>query len=126
MMLFYLPLYLIFVICSAEYDCNPKREQSQNAKSTFDYIIVGGGAAGLVLANRLTENPAIQVAVIEAGEYYEKVNPVFSTTPVLATIGVGADPASTNAIDWNFTTIPQTGLGDRTIHYSRGKCLGGR
>ena len=93
---------------------------------TYDYIIVGGGTAGLVLANRLSQNSAVQVALIEAGDFYETVDPVFSTTPGLDGIGIGSSPSSTNTIDWNFVTQPQACLGNRQIHYARGKCLGGR
>ena len=94
--------------------------------STFDYVIIGGGTAGLVMANRLSENPAVQVALIEAGGSYEVLNPIFSTTPGLDGVGVGADPSSTNSIDWNFVTQPQSCLNNRQVHYARGKCLGGR
>jgi hypothetical protein len=94
--------------------------------STFDYVIVGGGTAGLVMAARLSENPAFQVALIEAGDSYEVVNPIYSTTPGLDGVGVGASPSSTNSIDWNFVTQPQSCLNNRKVHYARGKCLGGR
>jgi hypothetical protein len=94
--------------------------------STFDYVIIGGGTAGLVMANRLSQNPAVQVALIEAGGSYETNNPIFSTTPGLDGVGVGADPSSTNSIDWNFVTQPQSCLNNREVHYARGKCLGGR
>ena len=66
------------------------------------------------------------VAVVEAGDFYETVDPVFSTTPGLDGIGIGSSPSSTNTIDWNFVTQPQACLGNRQIHYARGKCLGGR
>ena len=94
--------------------------------STFDYVIIGGGTAGLVMASRLSENPALQIAVIEAGGSYEVNNPVYSTTPGLDGVGIGASPSSTNSIDWNFVTQPQSCLNNRQVHYARGKCLGGR
>jgi choline dehydrogenase-like flavoprotein len=93
--------------------------------STFDYVIIGGGTAGLVMANRLSQNPNVQVAVIEAGGLYETADPILSTTPGLDGIGIGADPSSTNSIDWNFVTQPQSCLNNRKVHYARGKCLGG-
>jgi GMC oxidoreductase len=93
--------------------------------SRFDYVIIGGGTAGLVMANRLSQNPNVQVAVIEAGGSYEVDNPIFSTTPGLDGIGIGASPSSTNTIDWNFVTQPQECLNNRKVHYARGKCLGG-
>ncbi|KXX79350.1 Versicolorin B synthase [Madurella mycetomatis] len=94
--------------------------------ATFDYIIVGGGTAGLVLANRLSTNSNISVAVIEAGSFYEVTNPIISQTPVGDVLFAGADPTDTNPlVDWNFVTEPQIGANNRKIHYARGKCLGG-
>jgi GMC oxidoreductase len=92
----------------------------------YDYIIIGGGTAGLVMANRLSENASISVAVIEAGGYYEKDNPTFSTVPALGINGAGSDAQDTNPVDWGFVTTPQPGAKNRKIHYARGKCLGGR
>jgi choline dehydrogenase len=103
-----------------------KRQVSSSVPASYDYIIVGGGTAGLVLANRLSQNSSVQVAVIEAGDFYETLDPVLSTTPSLDAIGVGSSPSSTNDIDWNFVTQPQSCLNNRVVHYARGKCLGGR
>lgn len=95
--------------------------------ATFDYVIVGGGTAGLVLANRLSANSSITVAVVEAGFFYQVTNPILGRTPVGDVIFAGADPSDTNPlVDWNFVTTPQAGANNRTIHYARGKCLGGR
>ena len=49
---------------------------------TFDYIVLGGGTAGLTIAKRLAENTAVSVAVIEAGTLYQVADPVLATTPV--------------------------------------------
>lgn len=65
-----------------------------------DFIIVGGGTAGLVLANRLTENPHVSVLVIEAGSNRLKDPKI--TTPGLATT-LYDDPT----YDWSFDTVPQ-------------------
>ena len=75
--------------------------------ATFDYIVVGGGTAGLTIASRLAADPSITVAVIEAGGFYEAVGNT-SVVPGYCTLYAGTDPADTNpAIDWNFVTIPQ-------------------
>lgn len=93
----------------------------------FDYVIVGGGTAGLTLANRLSEDPSISVAVVEAGSFYQITNPLLGKTPVGDVLFVGSDPSDTNPlVDWNFVTEPQRGANGRKIHYARGKCLGGR
>ncbi|RPA75821.1 alcohol oxidase [Ascobolus immersus RN42] len=93
---------------------------------TYDYVIVGGGTAGLAIAARLSENPDITVAVIEAGGKYELTNPLLSTTPAGDVIFAGSDKNDTNPlVDWGFITAPQAGAADRKVKYARGKCLGG-
>lgn len=75
--------------------------------ATFDYIIVGGGTAGLTIASRLAADSSISVAVIEAGGFYEAVGNT-SIVPGYCTLYAGTDPADTNpSIDWNFVTVPQ-------------------
>ncbi|KAJ0164977.1 Versicolorin B synthase [Colletotrichum tanaceti] len=94
--------------------------------ATFDYVIVGGGTAGLVLANRLSARGDVTVAVIEAGTFYQITNPVIGNTPAGDTLFAGASPLDTNPlVDWNFVTESQAGANNRRIHYARGKCLGG-
>ena len=66
----------------------------------FDFIIVGGGTAGLVLANRLTADPKVSVLVIEAGS--DRLKDPRITTPGLATT-LYDDPT----YDWSFDTVPQ-------------------
>lgn len=76
--------------------------------ATFDYVIVGGGTAGLAIASRLAENPSLSVAVIEAGGFYEVDNGNLSTIPGYCTAFTGTDPSLTNpAVDWGFVTVPQ-------------------
>ncbi|KAF9892861.1 hypothetical protein FE257_000450 [Aspergillus nanangensis] len=90
--------------------------------ATFDYVVVGGGNAGLTIANRLACNST--VAVVEAGGFYEVDNGNLSVTPGYTTYFTGSDPADYQPlIDWGFTTQPQ--LGGRRFHYARGKTLGG-
>ncbi|MCJ1385955.1 hypothetical protein MMC17_009080 [Xylographa soralifera] len=85
---------------------------------TFDFIIVGGGTAGLVLANRLTETSGIEVVVIEAGA--NRLNDPKITIPGLATT-LYDDPL----YDWSFTTVPQENLNGKRVRHGRGKVLGG-
>ena len=81
--------------------------QAKNA--TFDYVVVGGGNAGLTLANRLSENPSVRVAVIEAGNFYETTSGNFSQIPGNDVFYNGKDPKDTNPLlDWGFTTTPQS------------------
>jgi choline dehydrogenase len=83
----------------------------------FDYIIVGAGTAGCVLANRLSADPNVSVLLLEAGG---KDNYFWIHVPVgyLYTIG---NPRT----DWCFKTEPDPGLNGRSIGYARGKVLGG-
>lgn len=84
---------------------------------TFDYIIVGAGSAGCVLANRLSENPAHQVCLIEAGP--EDKNPLIHMPfGVLAII-------RSKVLNWGFWTEPQPKLGNRKLYWPRGRMLGG-
>jgi hypothetical protein len=97
------------------------------ALTTYDYVVVGGGTAGLTLAARLSEDEDVTVAVVEAGAYHQMTNPVLSSTPAGAPIWSGSSPADVNpGVDWGFVTAPQAGANGREIHYARGKCLGGR
>ena len=76
----------------------------------FDYIVVGGGTGGLAVAARLVETGRFNVAVIEAGGYYEQDNGNFSSTPGFWTAGTGTDdkdPTIFNPlVDWGFITQP--------------------
>ncbi|KAL5349091.1 hypothetical protein ACLOAV_005379 [Pseudogymnoascus australis] len=93
---------------------------------TFDYIIVGGGTAGLALASRLSENPKWTVAVVEAGGFYETDNGNMSQVPLFASAGSDKSAANYNPlVDWGFITEPQVGANNASVHYARGKCLGG-
>ncbi|KAI0119748.1 choline dehydrogenase [Daldinia grandis] len=92
----------------------------------YDYVIVGGGTAGLTLAARLSENPKMAVAVVEAGTYYQINHPVFSTVPMCTGGFTGSSPSDMNpGVDWGFITTSQKSAGGRELHYTRGKCLGG-
>ncbi|KAI5784578.1 hypothetical protein EDC01DRAFT_200921 [Geopyxis carbonaria] len=100
--------------------------QGQFAEATsYDFVIAGGGSAGLILAERLSQNASLSVMVIEAGGNPDIVYPLYSSTPFMAVFGIGSDPADTVPIDWGTVTTPQKGLGGRSIHYAQGKSLGG-
>lgn len=73
---------------------------ASDTPSSYDFIIAGGGTAGLVLANRLTEDPDVSVLVLEAGS--NRLQDPKITTPGLATT-LYDDPT----YDWGFDTIPQ-------------------
>ncbi|KAE9378239.1 GMC oxidoreductase [Stipitochalara longipes BDJ] len=96
---------------------HPVRKQNTDS-NRFDYVIVGGGSAGLVLAARLTENPAVQVVVLEAGE--KRLDDPNINIPGLMTELYGDEE-----YDWRFKTAPQPSLNNRTIAWPRGKVLGG-
>lgn len=76
--------------------------------ASYEYVVVGGGTAGLTLASRLAEDPNISVAVIEAGGFYELDNGNRSVVPGYATYYTGSDPNNYQPlIDWGFSTVPQ-------------------
>ncbi|KAF8872219.1 aryl-alcohol-oxidase from pleurotus Eryingii [Mucidula mucida] len=87
------------------------------SRAEYDIIIVGGGTAGSVLANRLTERHNVSVLVIEAG--INNAGILDAEVPFLATRLPGT------SVDWNYTTVPQAGLNGRTLHIERGFVLGG-
>lgn len=78
------------------------------ANRRFDYVIVGAGPGGLVMANRLSENPRVSVAVIEAGTWAEDVIGNRSEVPAYDnSFLVTSLNATPSAVDWAFTTAPQ-------------------
>ncbi|ESZ93697.1 putative glucose-methanol-choline (gmc) oxidoreductase [Sclerotinia borealis F-4128] len=94
--------------------------------ATYDYVVVGGGNAGLTIAMRLAEAEAGSVAVIEAGTFYEISNGNISQVP--SSDGIFAGKGATDwqpQIDWGYQTTPQSGAFNTSLHYARGKTLGG-
>jgi choline dehydrogenase-like flavoprotein len=89
---------------------------AQNHSTVFDYVIVGAGSSGCVIANRLSADPGTRVLLIEAGG--PDVNPLIATpgkwTSLLGT-----------AVDWNYATEPDPGLGGRSLRWPRGRTYGG-
>ena len=84
---------------------------------TYDFIIVGAGSAGCVLANRLSENPRHKVLLLEAGGADR--NPMIRV-PLLTRILY-----TMPSLNWGYDTEPQEHMGGRRVHWPRGKVLGG-
>ena len=87
-------------------------------KKGFDYIIVGAGSAGCVLANRLTEDPNVSVCLIEAGK---KDKSLLIRMPA----GVGGLIKEENPQNWGFWTTPQQHMDNRKLYWPRGRGWGG-
>ncbi len=83
---------------------------------TYDYIIVGAGSAGCVLANRLTEDPSVSVLLLEAGG--ADLNPFIH-------VPGGIPKLFGPRVNWRFFTVPQRELDGRRVWYPQGKTLGG-
>ncbi|KAF6753876.1 aryl-alcohol oxidase-like protein [Ephemerocybe angulata] len=83
----------------------------------YDYIVVGGGSAGSIIASRLSENSSVSVLVIEGGPSHEG--------EVDLTIPYVYPRTFRSRFDWNYTTVPQPNLGNRPGIYLRGHVLGG-
>jgi len=83
----------------------------------YDYVIVGAGSAGCVLANRLSANPANRVLLLEAGA--ADWNPLIHMPAGIARL------ANNRRINWNYRTEPEPALNQRRLWWPRGKTLGG-
>lgn len=86
-------------------------------ETTFDYIIVGAGSAGCVLANRLSADPASKVLLLEAGG--KDRNPLFRLPMLMGKL------FHSGLYNWNYHTEPEPHLNGRSLYWPRGKVLGG-
>jgi len=82
----------------------------------YDYIIVGAGSAGCVLASRLTEDPNVSVLVLEAGGPDKNMN---------VRVPAAFSKLFKTSLDWNYETEPQPHMKNRKLYWPRGKMLGG-
>jgi choline dehydrogenase len=89
---------------------------ARSARSSYDYVIVGAGSAGCVLAARLTEDPSVRVLLLEAGTARE---------PLAARIPAAFSKLFKTRHDWAYTTEPEPALDRRRLFVPRGKMLGG-
>ena len=83
----------------------------------FDYVIVGGGSAGCVIAARLAEDPGARVLLLEAGPDAGAVDEVH--------VPAGYSRLFRSQYDWNYVTLPQERADARAVYWPRGRVLGG-
>ncbi|KAF8313117.1 alcohol oxidase [Clavulina sp. PMI_390] len=93
-------------------------EEFVNKYNGFDYLVVGGGTAGLVIAARLSEDPNITVGVLEAGSYHHN-------DPLVDIPGFVGRALGNPKYDWAYYSVPQKHINDRSLFQPRGKMLGG-
>ena len=84
--------------------------------SSYDFVVVGGGSAGSVVASRLSEDPGVRVLLLEAGP---------ADGSAAMSVPTAWPALQGSEIDWRYTTVPQPGLGGTAIPYPQGKVLGG-
>jgi choline dehydrogenase len=95
----------------------PALRLAQSSGREFDYIIVGAGSSGCVLANRLSADAAVRVLVLEAGGPHRDDPAVTTPGKWVSLIG--------STFDWGYATEPEPGLDNRRITFPRGKAIGG-
>ena len=111
------PLTTLLWIRAADHSVSISRNDWDNE---YDYIIVGGGSSGAVMANRLSEDEDKRVLLLEAG----------GSENILSDIPIAAATLQMTPIDWAYQTEPQEascfGLVNRRSRWPRGRVLGGR
>jgi choline dehydrogenase len=86
--------------------------------SHFDYVVVGGGTSGLLVANRLSQDPGVTVAIIDPGSD-QRLNPTIRASAPL-------EPLLTSKVtNWKYKSSPQEGANGRQLDLYAGKGLGG-
>ncbi|KAJ2913535.1 hypothetical protein MD484_g6879, partial [Candolleomyces efflorescens] len=91
-------------------------QQLDSAKESYDFIVVGGGVGGSVVASRLSENPRYNVLLVEAGPDNQGVTEI--AVPAMF-FGINS------TYTWGHVTTPQAGLNNRSMPYTQGRVLGG-
>ncbi|OCH92503.1 aryl-alcohol oxidase-like protein [Obba rivulosa] len=120
-MMILLPLFGVlaeFLPYSLSVESKLYTDPLQLDKTEYDFVIIGAGTAGNVLANRLTEDNSFTILVVEAG--VSNTGLITDEIPFLA-----RSLFPNTSITWNYTTSPQPGLNGRAIPYPRGRVLGG-
>ncbi|KAL2163802.1 hypothetical protein VTH06DRAFT_5861 [Thermothelomyces fergusii] len=123
------PLLLLLLcqtgnICAAA--ARPTSEPHADLGRVFDYVVVGGGPGGLTIANRLSEDPSVSVAVVEAGTFIRDVVGNLSDVPGYdGRFFSGDTEGPISEVNWGFVTTPQLGAHGKEFPYPRGKALGG-
>ncbi len=95
--------------------------RNPNHSDEYDYIVVGSGSAGGIIASRLSEDPALRVLLLEAGG---SDRTTFVRKPGMISL-VQQVKQLKKKYDWGFTTVPQAHLNGRRLPYTRGKVIGG-
>ncbi|KAF7368045.1 GMC oxidoreductase [Mycena sanguinolenta] len=110
-----IPSFAILAFFSGVGFCKLYEDVADLPALQYDFVVVGGGTAGLVVASRLTENSSVSVLVLEAGP--SNVGVLDAQVPFLA------DGVANNGTpySWNYSTIPQTGAANHVFEYLRGE-----